>query len=162
AQAGAHMFGAPESLFAHVPGASRVAAAYELLYRLGKDYEKPAWDIHDVTAGADGVEVSVAAKVVLGKPFCRLLPFQPPSSDTSPIAELQRDPVVLVVAPLSGHHATLLRDTVHTLLSAHDVYITDWIDARMVPLREGLFSLDDYVGYVRAFIHHIGAERLHV
>ena len=69
---------------------------------------------------------------------------------------------MLVVAPLSGHHATLLRDTVRTLLSAHDVYVTDWIDARMVPVAEGPFPLDDYVGYVREFMRHLGAERLHV
>jgi poly(3-hydroxybutyrate) depolymerase len=69
---------------------------------------------------------------------------------------------VLVVAPLSGHHATLLRDTVRTLLSGHDVYVTDWIDARMVPKAEGAFTLDDYVGLMRRFIRHLGAEKLHV
>jgi poly(3-hydroxybutyrate) depolymerase len=69
---------------------------------------------------------------------------------------------VLVVAPLSGHHATLLRDTVRSLLADHTVYVTDWLDARLVPLAQGGFSLADYIGYVGAFIHHIGAERLHV
>jgi poly(3-hydroxybutyrate) depolymerase len=69
---------------------------------------------------------------------------------------------VLVVAPLSGHHSTLLRDTVRTLLQGHKVYITDWTDARMVPLEKGSFTLADYVGYVRSFIRHIGPERLHV
>jgi poly(3-hydroxybutyrate) depolymerase len=69
---------------------------------------------------------------------------------------------VLVVAPLSGHHATLLRETVATLLRDHTVYVTDWVDARLVPLSVGPFSLDDYVGYVREFIRHIGAERLHI
>ena len=69
---------------------------------------------------------------------------------------------MLVVAPLSGHHATLLRDTVRTLLADHKVYVTDWIDARIVPVDAGAFTLDDYVGYVREFIRHIGAERLHV
>jgi poly(3-hydroxybutyrate) depolymerase len=70
--------------------------------------------------------------------------------------------VVLVVAPLSGHHATLLRDTVATLLQDHEVYVTDWLDARTVPLDRGPFTLADYVGYVRAFIEHVGTERLHL
>ena len=61
------------------------------------------------------------------------------------------------MAPLSGHHATLLRDTVRTLLGHHEVYVTDWVDARMVPLDRGPFTLDDYVGYMREFIRHLGA-----
>ena len=69
---------------------------------------------------------------------------------------------MLVVAPLSGHHATLLRDTVRTLLTGHDVYVTDWIDARMVPVSDGPFTLDDYVCLMREFIRHLGPERLHV
>src|SRR6185437_3159036 len=68
----------------------------------------------------------------------------------------------LVVAPLSGHHATLLRDTVRTLLREHKVYVTDWVDARMVPAEAGPFGLDDYVALIERFIRHIGAESLHV
>jgi poly(3-hydroxybutyrate) depolymerase len=164
ARTGAHLFSEPESWLAHLPGASSVAASYELLYRLGKDYEKPAWNIDGVNVGRtlDGITVAVTEQTVLAKSFCRLLHFERRSDDPSVRETLQRDPVVLVVAPLSGHHATLLRDTVRTLLSRHDVYVTDWIDARMVPVEEGPFSLDDYVGYVREFIRHIGAERLHV
>src|SRR3546814_14950913 len=75
---------------------------------------------------------------------------------------MKSDPTVLVVAPLSGHHATLLRDTVRTLLPDHKVYVTDWIDARMVPKELGTFSLDDYVGYIEDFIRAIGAEDLTV
>jgi len=164
ARAGAYMFSTPGSWFAQLPGANRVAAAYELFYRLGKDYEKPAWGIHEVDIGrtVDGIKLPVVEHAALAKPFCRLVHFDRRSNDTSVAAELKRDPVVLVVAPLSGHHATLLRDTVRTLLSHHDVYVTDWIDARMVPAAEGPFRLDDYVGYVRDFIRHVGAERLHV
>jgi len=66
------------------------------------------------------------------------------------------------VAPLSGHHATLLRDTVRTLLRDHRVYVTDWVDARMVPSSEGEFGLDDYIAYIQEFIRHLGVERLHV
>jgi poly(3-hydroxybutyrate) depolymerase len=164
AKAGAYLFSAPESWFAHLPGANRVAATYELLYRLGKDYEKPPWGIDQVDIGrtVDGIKVSVVEQVALEKPFCRLLHFERRSADEAVISEMKRDPVALLVAPLSGHHATLLRDTVRTMLSGHDVYVTDWIDARMVPASDGLFSLADYVAYVREFMRHIGAERLHV
>jgi poly(3-hydroxybutyrate) depolymerase len=164
AKAGAYLFSAPESWFAHLPGANRVAATYELLYRLGKDYEKPPWGIDQVDIGrtVDGIKVSVVEQVALEKPFCRLLHFERRSADGAVISEMKRDPVALLVAPLSGHHATLLRDTVRTMLSGHDVYVTDWIDARMVPASDGLFSLADYVAYVREFMRHIGAERLHV
>jgi poly(3-hydroxybutyrate) depolymerase len=75
---------------------------------------------------------------------------------------MKDDPTVLVVAPLSGHHATLLRDTVRTLLVDHKVFITDWTDARMVPTDAGAFSLDDYVAYIQEFIRHIGTDNLHV
>ncbi len=101
-------------------------------------------------------------ETALARPFCRLQRFTRLSDDVDVIARLQDQPPVLVVAPLSGHHATLLRDTVATLLTRHTVYITDWLDARLVPLDEGTFTLDDYVDYLRAFIRHIGAERLHV
>ena len=93
------------------------------------------------------------------KPFCNLLRFKRCSDDPDALKQLRSDPVVLVVAPLSGHHATLLRDTVRTLLRDHEVYITDWVDARMVPLDEGAFHLDDYVAYMRSFIRHIGAAQ---
>ena len=164
ARAGANLFSAPDGWFAHWPGANRVAAAYELLYRVGKEYEKPAWDIDLVNIGRtlDGIAVPVVEQTAMRKPFCRLLHFERRSDDAAVGAALERDPVVLVVAPLSGHHATLLRDTVRTLLSAHDVYVTDWVDARMVPVAEGPFTLDDYVGYVRDFVRHVGAERVHV
>jgi poly(3-hydroxybutyrate) depolymerase len=160
ARAGAYMFSAPASWLSYLPGANRAAAAYQLLYRLGKAYEKPAFDIHEVEAG--GARVQVLEQTVLAKPFCRLLKFERHAEQPEVVATLKRQPAVLVVAPLSGHHATLLRDTVRTLLIGHEVYITDWVDARMVPVSAGPFSLDDYVGYVRDFIRHLGAERLHV
>jgi poly(3-hydroxybutyrate) depolymerase len=160
AEAGAKMYSAPGSWLAAMPEASRVAAGYELLYRIGKDYEKPEFDIHSVEV--DGQQCPVVEKEVLAKPFCRLLRFKRYSDDAGNLRELKDDPTVLVVAPLSGHHATLLRDTVRTLLRDHKVYITDWVDARMVPSTEGTFSLDDYVGYIEEFIRHIGATDLHV
>ncbi len=74
------------------------------------------------------------------------------------MTNLKTQPVVLMVAPLSGHYATLLRDTVRTMLSDHKVYITDWKNARLVPLSEGEFHLDDYVNYVQEFIRHLQAN----
>jgi poly(3-hydroxybutyrate) depolymerase len=154
------MFSSQQSWLAQLPGASRVAAGYELLYRLGKTYGKPEFGIEDVQA--HGARVPVVEQTVVSKPFCRLQRFKRYSDQTDVVARLKDDPVVLVVAPLSGHHATLLRDTVRSLLSAHKVYITDWNDARDIPADLGPFTLADYVGYIREFIRHIGAERLHV
>ncbi|MCF7221188.1 polyhydroxyalkanoate depolymerase [Marilutibacter chinensis] len=160
ADANAKMFGAPGSWLSSLPGATRVAAGYELLYRIGKDYEKPEFGIHSIDI--DGNVYPVIEREMARKPFCRLLRFKRYTDDAGNLKELKDDPPVLVVAPLSGHHATLLRDTVRTLLRDHKVYITDWIDARMVPTSEGEFTLDDYVGYVQEFIRRIGADDLHV
>lgn len=151
---------APDNWVARVPGMERLSAGYELFYRLGKDYEKPAFGIHQVHA--HGREVAVSEQCERHTPFCNLVHFKRYSDDPATLAQLRRDPVVLVVAPLSGHHSTLLRDTVRTLLRDHDVYITDWIDARMVPIEAGTFGLDDYVGLMRDFITHLGAANLHV
>ena len=159
-EANARMFSAPGSVLSQLPGATRAAAAYELFHRIGKDYEKPEFGIRSVNA--HGHDVPVVEYSALKKPFCNLLRFKRFSDDAAVIADLKDDPVVLVVAPLSGHHATLLRDTVATLLRDHKVYVTDWVDARMVPGEAGPFHLDDYVRYVQEFIRHIGAERLHV
>jgi poly(3-hydroxybutyrate) depolymerase len=160
AEATARMFSEPGSWLSQLPGANSVAAGYELLYRLGKSYEKPAFGITEVAV--DGAKVPIVEQSMLDKPFCRLLRFKRYSDRPEIVAKLKQEPAVLVVAPLSGHHATLLRDTVRTLLTAHKVYITDWNDARDVPADRGPFTLDDYVGYVREFIRYIGAERLHV
>ncbi len=160
AQANARMLNDHSSPFAQLPGAQRMAAGYELFHRLGKEYEKPAFGIHG--ASAHGHEIAVVERIALDKPFCQLKRFKRFSDDPDTIEKMKNDPVVLVVAPLSGHHATLLRDTVRTLLRDHKVYITDWVDARMVPTAVGAFGLDDYIGYVEEFIRHIGAASLHV
>ena len=165
AEANARMFSDPGSWLSMLPNAQRVAAASELMYRIGKDYEKPAFGIHSVThEGPDGTrkEYPVVEREVLRTPFCRLLRFKRFSDDAGGIGELKDDPPVLVVAPLSGHHSTLLRDTVRTLLRDHKVYITDWVDARMVEKSAGAFTLDDYVRTIEGFIRHIGADSLHV
>jgi poly(3-hydroxybutyrate) depolymerase len=150
----------PDSFLSRLPGAQRMAAGYELLYRLGKDYEKPEFGIKSVEA--HGHELPVVEYTVAKKPFCALKRFKRYSDDAAVIADLKDDPVVLVVAPMSGHHATLLRDTVRTLLPAHKVWITDWADARMVPKSEGPFHLDDYIAYIQDFIRLLGGDRVHV
>jgi poly(3-hydroxybutyrate) depolymerase len=154
AAAGAKIFSSPTSPLSYVPFANRMAAGYELFYRINKDYEKPEFGLHSTTV--DGVEVPVLERVELDKPFCRLLHFE--RFFTKDLAGRKPDPKVLVVAPLSGHHSTLLRDTVRKLIEAHDVYVTDWTDARMVPVSEGPFHLDDYIDYVIEFIHRLGPD----
>lgn len=160
ADAGAKMFSSHDSWLSTLPGAQRTAAGYELFYRLGKEYEKPTFEIHQIDV--EGLSIPVVERVVLEKPFARLVRFKRYHDQADGLARMKDDPVVLVVAPLSGHHATLLRDTVRTLLVDHKVYITDWTDARMVPASSGPFHLDDYITYVQEFIRHIGTDNLHI
>ncbi len=154
ASATSKLYDHPLSPFAHTPGAQRVSAGLDLLHRLSKEYEKPEFGIN--TVKVDGVDVAVQQQVALEKPFCRLLRFKRFTDDVEVLTRLKDQPTVLVVAPLSGHHSTLLRETVRELLKDHKVFITDWTDARMVPIEAGPFHLDDYVGYVQEFIRHIG------
>jgi len=153
AQAAAKLYGNPLSPLGQNPFAQRVAAGYSLIYRLGKDYEKPAFDIQ--TVDVDGTSIAIHERVEIDKPFCELRRFKRFSDDTATLAKLKGQPAVLIVAPLSGHYATLLRDTVKTMLKDHKVYITDWKNARTVPLSDGSFHLDDYVNYVQEFIRHL-------
>ena len=100
--------------------------------------------------------------MIVDEPFCRLIRFSRRTADVDVAHQLDQDPKVFVCAPLSGHHSTLLRDTIHTLLQDHDVYVTDWVDARDVPVSEGVFHLDDYVHTIMRFIRLLGAGSLHV
>ena len=154
ADASSKLFSNPVSPFAHTPFSQRIAAGYELMYRLGKDYEKPAFGI-DTTTIKDET-VNIIERIAVNKPFCKLLHFKKDLPDAA--FEALDQPTVLLVAPLSGHHATLLRDTVRALLPDHDVFITDWVDARMVPLSDGPFHLDDYIYYVQDFIRTLGPD----
>ena len=156
ASASAKLYSHPLSPFAHSPMSQRVSAGLDLMHRLAKDYEKPEFGIRGVEV--DGVEVAVQELVPVVKPFCRLLRFKRYTDDLAVLAKMKDQPTVLVVAPLSGHHSTLLRDTVRQLLKDHKVFITDWTDARMVPLAQGAFHLDDYIAYVQEFIRHVGPE----
>lgn len=131
----------------------RMAAGFDLFYRLGKDYEKPEFNLRSVDVG--GVDVTIRERVEVDKPFCELRRFKRFSDDTETLQTMLSQPVVLIVAPLSGHYATLLRDTVQSMLGDHKVYITDWKNARLVPLADGEFHLDDYVNYVQEFIRYL-------
>ena len=141
-------FGHPFSPFSHTPLAKEITAGSDLFLRVTNRYEKPVWGLDSAVVG--GKEVAVESEVALDKPFCKLVHFRRALDGKG--KNRRKDPRVLLVAPLSGHHATLLRDTVRALLPDHEVWITDWVDARMVPLSFGPFHLADYVDYVREFI----------
>lgn len=125
-----------------------MAAAAEVFERVTHRYAKPEFGI--VETLVNGKKVTIAEEVVLEKPFCRLLHFK----KTTHMAQ----PRMLIVAPMSGHHATLLRGTVEALLPFMDVYITDWIDARNVPAYHGEWHLEDYVDYTIDFTRHLGPD----
>jgi poly(3-hydroxybutyrate) depolymerase len=153
ALAAAKLYNNPLSVVGQNPFAQRLSAGYDLMHRLGKDYEKPEFGLR--TIDVDGVDVAIHERVELNKPFCELRRFKRFTDDTKTLDKIKGQPVVLIVAPLSGHYATLLRDTVKTMLKDHKVYITDWKNARLVPLADGTFHLDDYVNYVQEFIRHV-------
>src|SRR5438477_3077733 len=144
-------FDHPWPLVGNAPAMRRAAAAMELLSNAGMSHGRPDFGIR--SAMVSGAEVAVSEQVVLSTPFCNLLHFRKDSP--------REEPIVLVVAPLSGHFPTLLRGTVRTLLPDHDVFITDWQNARNVPLLFGRFGLDDFVDLVIDFIRFLG-PRVHV
>jgi poly(3-hydroxybutyrate) depolymerase len=156
ASASSKLYNHPLSPFTHTPMAHRVSAGLDLMHRLSKEYEKPQFAINSVKV--QGTDVAVQEQVAIEKPFCRLLRFKRFTDDLPLLSTMKEQPSVLVVAPLSGHHSTLLRETVKMLLIDHKVFITDWTDARMVPTEAGPFHLDDYVAYVQEFIRHVGPE----
>jgi poly(3-hydroxybutyrate) depolymerase len=156
ASASSKLYSHPLSPFTHTPQAPRVSAGLNLMHRLSKVYEKPEFNIYSVQV--DGIEAAVHQQTALEKPFCRLLRFKRFTDDVPMLTKMKNQPTVLVVAPLSGHHSTLLRETVRELLQHHKVYITDWTDARMVPTEVGSFNLDNYVEYIQEFIRFIGPE----
>src|SRR5688500_10122350 len=146
ARAGNEIYGHPHSPLFYLPGSRNVAAAFDLATRLTQRYERPEFGIDKVRVGERDVRVREVYEAE--KPFCRLLHFVREGAPAQPR--------VIVFAPLSGHYATLLRDTVKSLLADHDVWITDWTNARDIPIALGPFGFDDYVAYVRAFIAHVG------
>lgn len=158
AQMGQQVMRHPLNLIPGNYGTRAVSAALEMFINATRRYGKPSFDFG--TTMVDGVETPVAEEVVWAKPFCHLVRFRRDGAEI----EARNDPKVLIVAPMSGHYATLLRGTVEAMLPEHDVYITDWIDARDVPVAEGAFDLDDYTDYVIEMVRHLsrGGERVAV
>lgn len=137
-----------EKYFAQTKLGRSIAASYELFERVTRHYPKPEFDI--LSTKVHGKDVKVVQKTIVSKTFCQLLHFEKKGSFNLP--------KLLVVAPMSGHYATLLRGTVEGLLPHFDVYITDWVNARDVPLGDGKFHFDDFVNYLREFLHRIGKD----
>lgn len=145
------LFSSPGNPLSHTPYGRAVAAGCELFERTTRRYGKPAFDLE--TTIVDGREVDVRERTVWQRPFCKLIHFDrmlPPRS--------KKQPRVLIVAPMSGHYATLLRGTVEAFLPTHEVYVTDWTDAREVPLTEGSFDLNDYIDYIVQMCHLLGPD----
>ncbi len=145
---GAGLLNNPANPFAYFGGGPVMASALEVFAHASAPRGKPDFGL-DFTE-IDGRQVAVREEIVLRKPFGQLKRF---------VREgVEGGPKLLIVAPMSGHYATLLRGTVQRMLPVADVYITDWRDAKLVPTSEGKFDLDDYVDYIIDFLAHIGAE----
>ncbi|PBB97537.1 polyhydroxyalkanoate depolymerase [Mesorhizobium sp. WSM3862] len=141
----------PLNPVSHTALGRSVAAAAELFERTTRRYGKPEFGL--TKAVVDWKSVDVAERTVWSKPFCNLVRFERQLP-----AGRKPDPKLLIVAPMSGHYATLLRGTVEAMLPHADVHITDWVDARMVPLSQGSFDLDDYIDYVIEMFHALGPD----
>ena len=150
-----HSLQNPTNPMAYSPYARSMAAGCEMFERVTRRYGKPAFDIAETVI--DGRSVPVTERVVWERAFCRVITFD--RGFLNPPAAPQ--PKLLIVAPMSGHYATLLRGTVEAMLPDHQVFITDWIDARMVPLTEGRFDLDSYIDYLEDIFRDLGPD-LHV
>lgn len=141
----------PLNPFSHTPWGRSVAATAELFERTTRRYSKPHFGLSKTVVDWKSVEVS--EKTVWSRPFCNLTRFE-----RSVPAGRKADPKLLIVAPMSGHYATLLRGTVEAMLPYADVHITDWVDARMVPVTDGHFDLDDYIDYIIDMLHALGPD----
>jgi poly(3-hydroxybutyrate) depolymerase len=142
----------PANPLSHTTYGKSVAAAMEVFERTTRRYGKPEWQIDSTTIGAERVPVHI--NTVWERPFCRLLHFE----RVFKRVPRRPQPKLLIVAPMSGHYATLLRGTVEAFLPNHDVYITEWRNARSVPVAEGRFDLDDYIDYIISMLHMLGGD----
>ncbi len=147
--AGHFIFRNPWNPLSNTSIGKNISAAAELFERMTRRYGKPTFSLDEIEV--DGVVYPVLDDVVWSRPFCNLLHFVRPDFPGG-----EEQPKLLIVAPMSGHYATLLRGTVEALLPYCNIYITDWTDARLVPLAVGKFDLDDYIDYVRLIIDHLG------
>lgn len=141
-------FNSPLNPLSYTTAGRAIAASAELLERMTRRFQRPEFGLHSTII--DGKKVGIKEEIIAEKPFCSLLRFKRNTK--------RKDPKVLLVAPMSGHYATLLRGTIEALLPHHDMYTTDWQDARQVPLRDGTFNLDDYITYLREFISLLGPD----
>jgi poly(3-hydroxybutyrate) depolymerase len=152
ARMGREVVGNPFNPIASSYGSRAVSAALEMFINATRRYGKPEFGLTETIV--DGVATPVVEEVVWQAPFCQLLHFRREGE----AAAARNDPKVLMVAPMSGHYATLLRGTVRDMLPEHDIYITDWVDARDVPYADGAFDLDDYTDYVIAMIEKLSED----
>jgi len=146
------LFRNPLNPASHTPLGRGAAAALELFERTTRRYRKPAWSIRTITV--DGREVAVRARRLIAKPLCNLVYFERDLSQE----RRSKDSKVLIVAPMAGHFPTLLRGTVRDMLPDHEVYITEWRDARRVSRAAGPFDLDDYIDYLIEFIRYFKGD----
>jgi poly(3-hydroxybutyrate) depolymerase len=155
ADAGRLFFKNPANPWSYTSFGKTMAASLELFERATRRYGKPEWHINSTVVGGEQVPVRIAP--VWQRPFCRLLHFERIFEH----APRRPQPRLLIVAPMSGHYPTLLRGTVEAFLPNHEVYLTEWVDARMVPVSEGRFDLDDYIDYLISMLHLLGGD-IHV
>ena len=136
----------PMNPMSMTPMGRSMSSAVEIFEHLTRAYGKPNWGLDETQI--DGRPVAVEEEVLIKRTYCHLLHFKR--------AAETKDPKLLVVAPLSGHYATLLRGTVETMLPDHEVYVTDWQDCRMIPVNQDRFNLNDYIDYLIDFLHMLG------
>ena len=144
---GRRFHGSSMNPFASTEFSRTMSAGFEVLERIVQNYPKPEFGIEETIV--DGKSVDILEEVVAEKTFCKLLHFKKDSG--------KKQPKLLIVAPMSGHYATLCRGTVRDLLPYFDMYVTDWVDAKTVPLSKGKFDLDDYIDYLMGFMKKLGA-----
>ena len=137
----------------------RLYASSDLFANVTRRYGKPDWNIDSVAI--NGHLVRVRLQTVWASPWVKLIQFSRDQSDLRRAGRRSIEPAVLIVAPLSGHHASLLRGTVEAFLQDHDVYISDWSNARDVPMLEGRFDFHDYIDHIRFMLRALG-PRPHV
>ena len=147
AELGSEWMAHPANPFAQTQLGSMMASGLDVFAHASAPHGKPEFNLPFTTI--DGKEVAVKEKIEARKPFGQLVHFTRPDAP-------KNQPKLLIVAPMSGHYATLLRGTVERMLPGHDIWITDWRDARLVPLSQGEFHLDDYIDYLIAWLEHIG------
>jgi poly(3-hydroxybutyrate) depolymerase len=159
AQAARDFWGSPLNLAGGSKWGRTLFASADMITNMTQRYGRPAWGIETVTI--KGQSVAVHEEVVWSTAWVKLRRFSREPRDLRRARAALAAPPLLVVAPLSGHYATLLRGTVETFLQDFDVYVTDWANARDVPILEGRFDFNDYIDQVRDILRHIG-ERAHV